>query len=518
MFVPLPTPEEMAAWDAFAIEEMGLKGDVLMENAARSALRLLLDAYGPVAGRTALVVAGSGNNGGDGFALARMLADNGARVRVMHTLPRNRYHDHARRHLNLAHDLGVDLVTVSRVNLSRTETPDIVIDALLGTGLTGLLSDKALGLVRFMNLLGEMGAFVLALDTPSGLCGHTGRPLPEAVAAKATATFGAPKLGLVLPEAAPYVGRLEVMDIGLPARVAEAKPVGQYLITDAIMGLLTRSDRLLHKGEAGSVLIVGGSSGLTGAPHLAGLGALRAGAGLVTLACPHGLEPLVKSGRPELMTLPLGHGETWKADMARQVLDELPRFDAVVVGPGLGRSRDSRAFLLELLAGMAKPTKPLILDADGLFHFGSRPELLPAGAVLTPHPGEMARLARRDTDAVQSDRVAMAREYAAEHGCHLVLKGPGTVIASPDRIVRVCPLAAPCLAVGGAGDVLAGVMAALLARGFSPLHAASLAVYWHALAGLLLERDHPVRGNLASEIAHTLPQAAKESLCSSPRT
>jgi len=524
MFEPLPTPAEMAAWDMAAIKDYGLKAELLMENAGACALDALKQTYGPLEDARVLLVAGSGNNGGDAFVVARRLLDEGALPLVLHTKAKSAYRAEAAWHMDLARRAGVEfkhlpLDRAAKI-LETLEQPDILVDGLLGTGLKGELSPACAALVTALNHQGEE-AFVLALDIPSGLCGTSGLPRPVAVRADLTVAFHAAKLGAALPQAAPFVGTLEVRHIGIPRAATQATPAGQLLMTDRLLALLKAPAADLHKGRAGHVLVIGGSEGLTGAAQLCGLGALRAGAGLVTLACPRGVLAEIKAAMPDLMALPLGNGPQWSPECLDELLPHLSRFDAVVIGPGLGRNAGAAAFLADFACAFAKHfskemgkawAPPCIIDADALFHLAQSPKLmaeLPKNAVLTPHPGEMARILGMGMGELQADRPAAARRFTCTHPQVLALKGAGTLVGQ-NSLLHLCAIAAPNLAVGGSGDVLAGVMAACLARGIPPLMAACLGVYWHALSGALLACDFPGRGNLPTEIAHTLPIVLKE--------
>jgi NAD(P)H-hydrate epimerase len=524
MFEPLPTPAEMAAWDQTAIKDFGLKPELLMENAGACALESLREDFGPLEGARVLLVAGGGNNGGDAFVVARRLLDEGAEPLVLHTRPKSAYKAEARYHLNLAQRAGVELRHMSMDSapavLGALPRPDVLVDGLFGTGFSGELAPAAAACVSAMNALaGE--SYVLALDMPSGLCGTTGLPKPVAVRADLTVAFHAPKLGSAMPQAAPFVGGLEARRIGIPRAVEQAAPAGQFLMTDGLYELLKMPAADLHKGKAGHVLVIGGCEGLTGAVQLCGLGALRAGAGLVTIACPRGVLAEVKAGMPDLMALPLGTGAHWTPDCLDELLPHLSRFDAVVVGPGLGRNQGAAQFLEAFAKAFAQQfsvdlskawAPPCVIDADALFHLAQNPKLmaeLPKSAVLTPHPGEMARILGMGMGVLQADRPAAARRFSLTHPQVLALKGAGTLVGL-GGVLHLCPIAAPNLSVGGSGDVLAGIMAACLARGIAPLQAACLAVYWHGQCGELLARDFPGRGNLPTEIAHTLPLVLKE--------
>ena len=507
-FDPLPTPIEIAGWDAACVAECGMSFLALMENASREAMHALLGEVGEVAGKRVLLLAGPGNNGGDAVALARHLDNRGARVTVALARPRGKYRGAAGYNVRLAATLGLEMVPLARVDLSGIDAPDILVDGLLGTGFRGPLRPELADVVAAVNGLAKR-SYIFALDIPSGLDGLHGRPWPVAVTARATVTFEAAKTGLVTGEAAPYVGRLLVREIGIPRAVRERHACRAGRITPRILGAPGPVSPTLHKGSAGRVVVVGGSRGLTGAPLLAGLGALRAGSGLVSVACPGAVEVSLKAGFPDVMTMPIGSGHHFCAADAPTVREFVAGAGAVALGPGLGRHGDTAGFLDALLPLPC----PVILDADALYFLASSPELagrIGPDAIMTPHPGEAARLLGTDIAGIEADRPAAARELAARFGCVAVLKGPATVVATPDGLVAVSPVIAPNLAVGGSGDVLSGLAGSLAARSLSPLLAASLAVYWHGRAGELLAAAYPARGNLASEIANILPQALTE--------
>lgn len=520
---PLPFPEEMARWDA-AAAEFGILPEILMENASRAALDVLARATGDLEGRRVLVVAGPGNNGGDAFALARHLDCAGAEVRLAHTKPLSAYRKESGYHVRLAKKLGLDMALVTERGISRLAAewlvwrPEIVIDGLLGTGFAGSLSPFFARLVQTVNVLRET-TFVLALDVPSGLSARDGRPSPEAVRAHATATFEAAKFGLALPWAARHTGWLHVRPIGIPPQVKADHPVSAALLGNETLRLLPPVASAGHKGAYGHVLVLGGSYGLTGAPVLAALGALRSGAGLATVGCPSGLSYHLKAGIPDVMTLPLGKGSEWNGGFMDELGPHLSRFDALVCGPGLGRTEGAREFLRRLLAETERP--PLILDADALYWLAKTPDMPPVGprCVITPHPREAALLLDQDTDAVQGDRYRAARALADRFGCVCVLKGAGTLVASPDAPTFLLPHDVPSLSTAGSGDVLAGCLGTLLGRGLSPLDAACLATWLHARAGLILDNEFPARGCTASDIAAALPRAMQgDEPCARPRT
>lgn len=503
MLLPLPTPAEMALWDRETIDSIGIPGVTLMESASREAVTVLIEEFGPIEGQEIFCFAGSGNNGGDAFAMARHLVDLGADVTVFHTRPKKKYRGETRTNLLWAQKLDIPLIHLAGVDLATLPQPDIIIDGLLGTGFDGELREDYKELVKTINRLGER-AFIQSIDIPSGLNGLTGHPQPEAVMADATATFQAPKLGLVMPEAQQYTGMLHVCPIGIPLKVQDENRVKHHLITGDIMESIPTPTPSMHKGNGGHVLIVGGSEGLTGAPHLAAMGALRSGAGLVTVACPGGLADSVKAGSPDIMTLPLESGTEWSPSMMEILLPHLERFDAVVVGPGMGRGSNTPVFVLSIVA---EQSIPMVLDADALYGLARFPKVvneLKEHAVLTPHPGEMARLLDTDNASVQNDRLGAVDQFTARSEGTLVLKGAGTLVANR-TMTCLSPFSEPNLAVGGSGDVLSGVIGSLLARELPPMGAACLGVFWHGMAGRALKEEFPRRGNLASEIAEMLP-------------
>ncbi|MCA1945885.1 MAG: NAD(P)H-hydrate dehydratase [Desulfovibrio sp.] len=515
----LCTPAEMARWDREAMA-FGIPGEMLMENASREALHVLCAETGDPAGKRILLFAGHGNNGGDTFCMARHLHDLGAHVRLYHTKPAHAHTGETAFHFKLAQQAGVPMQFLDMPRPEQLYDPDfephIVVDGLLGTGLTGEMRPPFPLLVRYINSLRHR-AFIFSIDIPSGLDGHTGLACPEAVRAHATATFAAMKTGLVMPAAREHVGRLHVRHIGIPRQIKDRYPAGQRRLDRSLFRLLRRPAAALHKGTAGHVCIVGGSPGMSGAPALAAMGALRAGAGLVTIACPREIVQELKSQLPEAMCLGLAAGEAcaggWGEDCFQALEEHLPRFDVLVVGPGLGRHPETEAFVRQLHLRFDRP--PTVWDADALFWIARNPDWLnrhtPAD-VLTPHPGELARLLHGCGLNMGEDRFVNARTLRARLPGVLVAKDAGTVVVTGDEPAYYCDVAAPCLATGGSGDVLAGCLGALMGLGRPPLEAACLAVLLHAEAGRLLETDYPCRGNYAREIADAIPRVIKEHL------
>lgn len=565
LLAPLPSPEEMRQWDMEALR-LGLPVFTLMENASRSALQVLRKVYGPLHNTRVVLFMGGGNNGGDAACLARLLLDEGAFPLLLHTRPVRASTGAAGQHLRLARACGVPTRLLSErcrtvsCLLEPWRSPHIIVDGLLGTGFRGKLREDMRSLIAFINVLGQNtpAPYIFSLDVPSGLDALTGQAQKDTVQASATVSFAAAKPGLVLPEARLFTGHLFVCDIGIPQRVREAVLPSFRLIDKRCASLLPALLPAAYKNAFGHILVLGGSLGLTGAPHLAALAALRSGAGLVTAGTPSALAAEVKGGLADIMILPLSApaGLTassapttptassepttptassapttptapsapttptapsapttpaafaWPRDLPEDLARLLPSVAALVIGPGMGRSESAADFLRIVLATAQRP--PAVLDADALVILADHPdmfEFLTSADVLTPHPGEAGRLLRQPAAAVQRDRQHCLHRLMELAPACWVLKGAGTLIGQRGMPVLVSPYDIPTLAVGGSGDVLAGCTAALMARTSSSLHAALLAVAVHARAGYLLLANFPQRGNLASDIAHTLPAA-----------
>ncbi|MFQ5515395.1 MAG: NAD(P)H-hydrate dehydratase [Myxococcota bacterium] len=500
---PCPSGEEMGRIDRDAIERRGLPARLLMENAGRGVALAICERF-PQAHRP-LVVCGAGNNGGDGFVVARVLRewDRSIVPRVLALGDPARRSPEALANLELLSSSAVQVHADRKGAAIDTllEDCDLVVDAVLGVGLSRPVEGR---LSELLKALAQARPLV-ALDLPSGMSSDTGLPLGVEIVPDLTVTLGLPKLGLALQ---PSRGEILVVDIGLPAASLAACPVRQHLLTpQAAAARLPARPAAGHKGSFGHVLVVAGSLGKTGAALLTARGALCSGAGLVTLAVPQSLDTIFESALLEAMTLPVEDRDCGHLDEAglgglRKAASER---DAIVVGPGLG-VRDGTVRLLERLLGGLRC--PAVIDADGLNAFAGRPEALqgPGPRVLTPHPGEAGRLLGRSTAEIQGDRAAAARELALRTGSIVALKGARTVIAAPEGELIVNPTGGPGLASGGTGDVLAGVVGALLAQGLSAYEAAALGVYLHGLAGDL----GPEQGGLAGALADRLPRALEQ--------
>ncbi len=493
------TAAEMREIDRRAMEEFGIPGVVLMENAGLSVVRAVRRA----GGRRVLILCGPGNNGGDGLVAARHLYRE-KEVGVWLAAPPESYRGDALINLNILGKLGHPLQVLSgRDDLRRLASDlaraDLVVDALLGTGtaraVTGMLSE-AIGLVN------DCGVPVLAVDIPSGVCADSGRILGIAVRAAKTVTFGLPKRGLFLFPGAACAGETEVADIGLPPALLSGHGL-RLLTAEEVRVKLPKRPPDAHKGTFGTVLLVAGSAGMAGAAVLAARGALRGGAGLVTVAAPFSAQRAVAGLVPEATTLPLPENSRGSLGVeALPLLRERWRHSSVLaVGPGLTASAE----VAEVLSGLLKECQlPVVLDADALNVLAAYPHIMSARgapAVITPHPGEAGRLLGIPASEIQSDRVAAARRLAERFNCTAVLKGAYTLIAAPGGGVALNPTGNSGMATGGSGDVLTGLLAALLAAGMAVTAAAEAAAWLHGLAGdeaaAVLGQDALTAGDLA---------------------
>ena len=505
---PLLDAETMRAVDRWAIEERGVSSLELMERAgaavARSVERATPD--GPVA-----VVCGKGNNGGDGLVVARLLREAGRSVTVVCAASVGDFGGDARANLErLPGEAPLELVGDRQSAEEALAGAVVVVDALLGTGFQGEPRGAVGDAIEVVN---ATEAPVVSVDVPSGVDASTGAASGAAVRAQATVTFHAGKPGVWIHPGKAHAGKVEAIDIGIPRGApADLRSVATTigLIGPAVLDELPRRGASSTKFSSGHVLVVGGSRGLTGAPRMAAQAAMRAGAGYVTACVPVSLQAiLATAGPPELMTrgLPDADGGLTAAGVA-DVLEASERGGALALGPGLGRGEGAVAFARELAR---EARVPLVLDADGLnAHAGRLSELAAreAPTVLTPHAGELGRLLEVGSEEIERERLRHVRMAAEQARAVVVLKGDDTLIADPDGWVAVSPGGAPALATAGTGDVLTGVIAALLAAGLDPFTAAAAAVWLHAAAGReAARRQGAAEGVVASDVIAALPAA-----------
>jgi ADP-dependent NAD(P)H-hydrate dehydratase / NAD(P)H-hydrate epimerase len=488
---PLLTAEEMRGCEAQAVQA-GVSTRELMERAGKALAERALRMAVPE-GRFA-ILCGPGNNGGDGLVAARHLALAGRQVLVALLAAGDQLKAESRANLDALTHLGGSVAAA--LDGFAPQPGDVAVDALLGTGINrapeGALADAIHALWRWR----AKGVRVLSADIPSGLSSDTGMAFRPAVQADATVAFGALKVGEALEPGASLCGELHLADIGLSA---EDAPVTLLEEEDA-RGWLPERRPDSHKGTYGHLLVVAGSRGKSGAAALAGLAALRRGVGLCTVATPNNALSDVLGHAPELMGIGLDDDKPLGPIHLEALLEAAEGKDALVLGPGIARGKKTHLLITEVLQRFPGP---VLLDADGLNAVDGRLDVLRSAQgplILTPHPGEMARLSGLSVAEIQGNRVAVARDFARAHQVVLVLKGARTVVALPDGRARVNPTGNPGMATGGAGDVLSGICGALLAQGLAAADAASTAVYAHGLAGDLEEEWRGDLGLIASDL------------------
>ncbi len=494
---PLPDAAQQRALDEWAIRGRGIPGLELMERAGRG----LADVVAALAPEGSIaVVCGKGNNGGDGYVSARLLRERGRDVRVLALAPPEELRGGAR--TNAERLPGAPPEPFEPTTLQGAAA---VVDAILGTGFADAPREPALGAIEAINGVAGQAAIV-ACDVPSGVNASTGEVEGAAVKAHATATFHAAKPGLWIAPGKACAGNVTVVDIGIPPGGPGEPTIG--LIGDAVLDGIPRRGTDSTKFAAGSVLVCGGSTGLTGAPCMASEAAMRAGAGYVTALVPESLHPIFESRLLEVMTVPLPDaGGVLVSGGVEEALCRSRRVESLVLGPGLGREHESQLFARELAR---RAQLPLLLDADGLnAHAGMLESLAgrTAPTVMTPHAGELARLLETDSGEVQAHRLRSARGAAARAQAVIVLKGDDTLVAEPDGRVGVSRGGAPALATAGTGDVLSGVIGAYLAKRMHPFHAACAGVFVHAAAGRLAARTIGPEGVIAGDVVALLPRA-----------
>ncbi len=509
------TPKQMNEIDRLTINSMGIPGMVLMENAALAVVREASKLIGGLWGKEILVLAGKGNNGGDAFAAARHMHNCGASVSVYLLADSRVITGDAAANMNILRNMGVEII-----ELVQPPVPDelkqhlcgssLVVDGIFSTGLKG----EVAGLPReVIGMVNESRKPVISIDIPSGICGNSGKALGICIRAAKTVTFGLPKLGLSLHPGCEYAGELVVADISIPSKIIEGMHI-KINITDMRLasGMLPERRSDGNKGDFGKVLIISGSSGMTGAGYLAGGAALRTGAGLVYMGVPAALSSIYDLMLAEAVTIPLpdmGAGVLSPGCTGR--LEELvERMSAIAIGPGLSGG-DGVSEVVRHTVRFAR--KPLIIDADAINAIAGDMSILKAlkaKAVLTPHPGEMSRLCGISIEEVQSDRIEAARQFALKWGVTVVLKGSRTVTALPGGEIYINTTGNAGMATGGSGDVLTGVIASLAGQGVPLEDAAVLGVYLHGLAGDRAARVKGQHGLIAGDLVRHLPGALKQ--------
>lgn len=506
----LVTAEEMRMADEAAINEYGIPGSVLMENAGQAVVRQAEKILGTLPGKKAAIFCGGGNNGGDGLVVARHLYNRGCEVRLYFLADPDVFRGDALTNYKIITNMGIagfQLSEGNRLNVARMAlwSSDIAIDAIFGIGLRDNPQNTSLAVI---NMLNESETPVISCDIPSGLSSTTGQPLGTAVKAAATVTFGYCKMGLVLPAAKSYVGELVVADISLPTQVEENLGSRRELIDEDFCRRWLLPRQLdSYKGDFGHVGVFAGSKEMPGAAILASRGALKMGAGRLTAALPAAIRSPFTAQLPEAMLLDSADNET--GAIAARDLDHIAAapVDAWLLGPGMGRDDQTLDLIRDFIPKMIVPA---VLDADALFAVCGYLRLLkksPVPIIITPHAGEMAKLLGVSVQDVQSNRVAVAEGFAKQTDVIVVLKGAGTVVATPEGRIFINSTGNPGMATGGSGDVLSGMIAALLAQGLVPAVAAACGVWIHGRAGDIAADREGIAGLMAGDIADAVPAA-----------
>jgi ADP-dependent NAD(P)H-hydrate dehydratase / NAD(P)H-hydrate epimerase len=506
--------EEMRWCDETTIKFYGVPGSLLMENAGRSVVDVIKHKYSPLESKNILIVCGKGNNGGDGFVIARLISNSCAQVHVLLMVPPSELMGDAKKNFEILQQFAkksshqISLHRYSKKHLASLPKTDIMVDALFGTGFSGLVRKPFSNVIAWMN---KQGTQTVAVDIPSGVHGTTGVVENCAVRANITVTFRSIKSGLLCNQGRELVGSISVADIGIPNAIAKDKRLQTYLVEKIdVHQILPKRSIHAHKYSVGKVLVLAGSKGLTGAAALCSTSAMRTGAGAVMLGTPEPVYNILARKLTEVMTFPLpatGDG-TLSLDALDGIRTNLTWADLLVIGPGLSQNLETQQLILKLLL---EYRGKILIDADGLnaiaAHGISKLRSSRAQCVLTPHVGEFSRLTGLHSTEVEHHRIKAACVLAKQISATIVLKGVPTVTASKDGDCFLNSTGNPGMATAGSGDVLSGIIAGLWAQGMSDVEAAYAGVYLHGLSGDLAAKKIGERGLLANDLIEYLPSA-----------
>ncbi len=502
--------DEMRRIDKLTIEGYGVPSLVLMERAGLAVASRVKE-LSPT--KKILVIAGRGNNGGDGLVAARILQNWGYRVKALILAEKDALSNDSALQYEITKHFGVEMdftKTISNKDLHSS----LIIDAVFGTGINKPINEK---LINIFNQINSAGLPILSVDIPSGISSDTGEVLGGAIKADYTVTFGLPKKGHFLYPGAGYTGRLFIEDIGFDSRILRSKDLKVNLIEKGdISQIITPRQRYSHKGDYGHVLIIAGSKGKTGAALLSAKSCIKSGSGLVTLAVPNSLMDIIQCRITEEMTMSLE--DTAEGSLSSKAVDQIlslksVKFDTIAVGPGIGVTKETEKLIAELIKNS---TVPIVIDADGINSLCANPDVLlkaRAPITITPHPGEMARFCSSafrqtyKTPDIERNRLDIATKLSTEFNLYVVLKGVPSVISSPSGDIFINPTGNPGMATAGAGDVLTGIIASLSGQGLSPLNAAVVGVYLHGIAGDFAAAQKGQHCLLASDIIDFLSEA-----------
>jgi ADP-dependent NAD(P)H-hydrate dehydratase / NAD(P)H-hydrate epimerase len=475
------SPERMARYDAYAIQTWGIPSAVLMENAGRNTYRLIKERY--LSGKRQIaIICGRGNNGGDGFVIARYALADGYRTKVYLLCRVEDLKGDASLNMKLYTSLGGEAIECDnnpKVVKEGLKDADIVVDAIFGTGLSKEVKGKERITIEEINRSGKP---VIAVDIPSGIDGTSGVPLGAAVRAIHTFTYGYPKPGQIIYPGADHTGKLTVIDISIPSIAENEIGIDGYVVDgDMVRGFLRPRPSASHKGTYGHAAVIAGSVGKTGAAHMASLAALKIGAGLVTLAIPESLNAIMEVKLTEVMTYPVedkGRG-CFTLSSLKKLVEFLEDKDVVVIGPGLSQFGETMEMVRKLFTEVKKP---FVIDADGVNAFQGHLDLLRktrAEAVLTPHPGEFARIMGTTPQDINADRMGVGVKFVERYGVNLLLKGARSILFTTDGGIFINPTGNPALAKGGSGDILTGFIGGLAAQGHTLAQSSIIGAYLH---------------------------------------
>jgi NAD(P)H-hydrate epimerase len=500
--------------DRRAIQELGILGPILMENAGQKIFKSIQKRFPDLRKEKIVVISGKGNNGGDGFVVARHLLNHGADPVVLLLSSKKEVKGDAAVNLEMAEQIGIKINEVSsakKLSLHKREISQssILVDAIFGTGLSQPVQGFYVNVIEDIN---KAKAFKIAVDIPSGLSSDTFQIIGPCVKADLTVTLAAPKVSHIFPPAEEYIGELEVADIGIPSFLFDKEDLKLELVGEkTVLPYFKKRKKDAHKGTYGHLFVLSGSLGKTGAAVMAGKAALKMGAGLVTVGTPASCLPIVARSMDELMTEPLPETQekTLSSEAVKKAVSLLKGKDALLIGPGISTHPSTAEFVLSLIP---KIKIPVVMDADALNILASNPEAfksLPRSAILTPHPGEFARLLNLSTKEVVKGKLKLVPQFAAKYGVYLVLKGYRTLTATPDGRVFINSTGNPGMATAGSGDVLSGMIASMIIQEKNLLEAVLAAVYVHGLSGDLGVQKLGEKALIAGDIIRELPRSIK---------
>jgi ADP-dependent NAD(P)H-hydrate dehydratase / NAD(P)H-hydrate epimerase len=509
------TPKQMKDIDKYVIEEIGIPGILLMENAALSVVSEIEKTFLSLKKKKIIIFAGKGNNGGDALAIGRLFFNRDADIFIYITSKKQELKGDCAKNLEILENMGIEIVELLyQDQLQNLKilllSADMIVDGIFGTGIRGEIKGLISEIIEIIN---HSGKYILSIDIPSGIDGLTGRILGNTIKANKTVTFCLPKLGLLINPGCQNTGELIVSEISIPQKVIKEFDIKINLIdSEIVSGLMPKRNIDNNKGDFGRVFIISGSVGMTGAGCLSASAALRCGAGLVYLGVPSILTSIYETSLMEAVTIPLCDNDkgVLSGQSLKLIMDSCSKMSVVAIGPGLSTSGD----IFEIVASLIKELKlPLILDADALNVLIGRTDLLKTHTqeiIVTPHPGEISRLLGISIEDVQNNRIEVAGEFAQKFGVITVLKGSRTIIADPAGNIYINPTGNSGMATAGMGDVLTGIIASLIAQGLKPIDGAVCGVFLHGLAGDDIARNKGEHGMIASDLVSELPLTIKK--------